>query len=494
MMIRAFLPSLALIALLALAACSPTPLVATPQPAEPTPTPVIASEEAAAQLLYDLVSEDRSAAEEAYSQILLAEDPRFIAAYIELMRITMIGFNTKLTFSEIVQALESLSGQSFDNDWFAWIEWYGATDLAPPPGFTGWKGELLSQIDPGFGEFLRDGLPSEIRVEEIVWGGVRVDGIPALDNAEMIPALEAEYLAPDEPVFGVSINGDNRAYPLRILDWHEMANDVVGGVPISLAYCTLCGAGIGFNGQIEDGRTFTFGSSGFLYRSNKLMYDRQTRTLWNQLTGEPVLGELVGSDIRLDLLPVVVTTWADWQDQHPDTVVLSLETGFARTYEPGAAYGDYFSYYDTMFPVWQRSDLLAAKDRVYALQLEGIPVAYPVDRLVEEVVANHQVGETPLVVLAMRGGILVDGYSLRVGQVRYDAGAEVRAYAREGYEFSPAGDLAQLQDQFGGAWQITEQALVGPQGSRLERLNGHLAYWFGWYAFFPRTEVYGQTP
>lgn len=107
-------------------------------------------------------------------------------------------------------------------------------------------------------------------------------------------ATEADYLSDHEPVFGVSINGDQRAYPLRILDWHEMANDVVGGRPVARAYCTLCGSGILYDATAA-GQTYVFGSSGFLFRSNKLMYDRTTNTLWNRLTGEPVIGKLVGS-------------------------------------------------------------------------------------------------------------------------------------------------------------------------------------------------------
>ena len=130
-------------------------------------------------------------------------------------------------------------------------------------------------------------------MEEIAWGGVLVDGIPALDNPRMTTASAASYLNPDDPVFGVEINGDARAYPLRIANWHEMVNDVVGGVPVSLAYCTLCGSGILFDGRVA-GRAepFTFGSSGLLYRSNKLMYDRQTDSLWEQLAGHPVTGSL----------------------------------------------------------------------------------------------------------------------------------------------------------------------------------------------------------
>jgi hypothetical protein len=159
---------------------------------------------------------------------------------------------------------------------------------------------------------------------------VPIDGIPPLENAPMIPAAEADYLLDEEPVFGVVVNGEARAYPLRIVDNHEMANDVIGGVPVSIAYCTLCGAAIAYDGRGPDGQTITFGTSGFLYRSNKLMYDRPTRTLWNQLTGESVLGELADTDIRLDILPIVLTAWADWLAQHPDTLVLDRDTAFIR--------------------------------------------------------------------------------------------------------------------------------------------------------------------
>ena len=302
----------------------------------------------------------------------------------------------------------------------------------------------------------------------------------------MISPDEATYLEPDEPVFGISINGDQRAYPLRILDWHEMANDVVGGVPMSLAYCTLCGAGIAFDGRTSDGETYTFGSSGFLYRSNKLMYDRQTRTLWNQLTGEPVLGELVGTGIKLDLLPVVLTTWESWLTQHPDTVVLDVDTGFQRPYMPGAAYGTYFASDETMFPVWQRSNLLETKDRIYAMQVDGIPKAYPVDILIEEQVVNDTIGEMNLVLVATRGDVTVQAGPVTT----YNAGGEVRAYDRGEEMFTPGPDADTLIDSTGRAWQVTEEALLGPDGESAPRINGHLAYWFGWYSFFPQTLLY----
>jgi hypothetical protein len=438
----------------------------------------------ATELMYALAfgPDSQSAADE----ILAAKDVRFISVFIELMRTSQIGLPNGISYQAHVEALEALSGQAFGDDWPAWIEWYGGTDLVPPPGFTGWKGQLLGGIDPGFADFLQDDHPSSIRVEEIMWGGVRVDGIPALVNATMFPPAGASYLEPGEPVFGISINGDHRAYPLRILDWHEMANDVVGDVPVSLAYCTLCGAGIAYDGRASNGETYTFGSSGFLYRSNKLMYDHQTRTLWNQLTGEPVLGELAGSGVKLDLLPVVVTSWESWLAQHPDTKVLDIDTGYERPYEVGAAYGRYFADDETMFPVWQRSDLLETKDRIYALHLEGIPKAYPVDLLIEEQVANDTVGETNIVLIAARGDITV-----RSSQ-SYNAGGEVRAFDRGGETFRLGPDADTVIDSAGRSWEITEEALIGPEGELAPRVNGHLAYWFGWYAFFPNTLLYGE--
>jgi Protein of unknown function (DUF3179) len=136
-----------------------------------------------------------------------------------------------------VGVLEALSGQRFGPAWPRWVEWLQKqTDITPPPEFVAWKGRLLSLIDPAFLEWFTPGIASRIRVEEIVWGGVAKDGIPALMNPAHVPAARAAYLTDDEPVFGVTLNGQSRAYPHRIMDWHEMANDVVGGVPVALAY------------------------------------------------------------------------------------------------------------------------------------------------------------------------------------------------------------------------------------------------------------------
>ncbi len=441
-----------------------------------------------------LAGADVEAARAAVDAIVAEKDTRYVGVLIELLRASEIRILHADGRGAYTRALEALTGKDFGPGWPAWVAWYAETDLAPPPGFTGWKGELLGRLDPIFAALLPAGAKSTIRVEEIVWGGVAFDGIPALDRPPLVPAAEGTYLDDDEPVFGIEIAGDARAYPLRILDWHEMTNDVVGGVPVSLAYCTLCGAGIAYDGRASDGQTYDFGSSGFLMRSNKLMYDRQTRSLWNQFTGKPVVGPLVGKDVTLKRLPVVVARWAEWRAEHPDTRVLSLETGHERPYHPGAAYASYFASPDLMFPVSlpaRGPDGLDPKKRVFGLLLDGAPKAYPVERVVGEGVVNDAVGDAPVVVLAPRAAIRVDGNSVRHGPATYDAGAEVRAYARSAHTFVAGTDAATVRDGQGRTWRVTEDALVGPDGERAERLPGHLAYWFGWRSFFPRTLLYG---
>ena len=315
-----------------------------------------------------------------------------------------------------------------------------------------------------------------------------VDGIPALDDPLLLHPNDADYITPEEPVFGVAINGEAHAYPLRILDWHELLNTTVGGVPISLAYCTLCGAGIAYDGRASDGKTYTFGSSGLLFRSNKLMYDRTTRTLWNQFTGEPVFGALAASDVELERVPSVLTSWQDWLEQHPETRVLSPDTGYSRPYQLGAAYGEYFGSDGTIFPVWQRRDDLDAKKRVFGLEQDGIAKAYPLETLVAERVVNDEHAGEPNVLVASRGTV-----NVWPEPADYEAGGEVRAYARGERNFTPSATPDELLDEQSGVWTVSEDALVGPGGERLERLAGHLAYWFGWYAFYPRTEIYEGT-
>ena len=369
--------------------------------------------------------------------------------------------------AEINAVLHALTGAEGLEGWHEWILWQeGHPEIEVFDGFDGFKADTMAIIDENFRLFLRAGVAHEIRLEEIVSGGVRKDGIPALVNPIHIPAADATYLGNDELVFGVEIAGDARAYPLRILDWHEMFNDVVGGVPVALAYCTLCGSGILFETQVA-GRPepFVFGSSGFLYRSNKLMYDRETHSLWNQFLGRPVVGPLTGSGIVLKIRPVVITTWKDWRAAHPETRVLSLETGFARDYTPGRPYGAYFASPELMFPALVPDGRLQPKDYVFALRTGEHEKAWPISAFEGGRVINDRLGDLAVVLIG-------------------DAATRtVRAYRAGGRTFeAAAGGLGQLVAGT-ETWRVEEEALVGEDGERLARLPGHIAYWFAWSGF-----------
>jgi hypothetical protein len=472
-------------------ACKDEPGVAASAQAELAPRTRL-DEVEARSLLRALSGPSAADAASAISRIREAHDTRFISAFIELMRASETRIAAPAVFAASVEALEELSGEQIGASWPGWVEWYAGTELEAPPGFTAWKGDLLGRVEPHFAQLLYEGAPSRIRVEEVVWGGVPYEGIPPLEHPATLSAKEASYLQPGEPVFGIVLGGEARAYPLRILDWHEMTNDRLGGVAFSLTYCTLCGAGIAYRSIASDGVAYDFGSSGLLMRSNKLMVDRQTRSLWNQFTGRPVLGRLADSTVELERLPAVVATWEDWRVRHPDTSVLSLETGFERNYAPGAAYGGYFASDETMFPVRSTPSLLDRKQRIYGLELGGVAKAYPLDELIHERVVNDELGGWPLVLIAARKDIRVSGVSERSGPARYSAGASVRAYSSDRllpFGLDEAGELVGFR---GMRWRVTEEALIGPGGERAPRVAGVLSYWFAWSAYHPTSLVYGS--
>ena len=412
----------------------------------------------AADAALDLFSNQYDVRQGAIARAVERNDPGDVAALIMALRfIRDPGFS---------RALETITGAQNGSSWHQWMLWQEAhPEITPFDDFAAFKANIFARIDPSFRLFLQPGIAHDIRLEEIAWGGVVKDGIPALVNPAHLRADEADYLEDDEQVFGVAINGDIRAYPLRIMDWHEMFNDVVGGVPVALAYCTLCGSGILYDTRVE-GRDapFVFGSSGFLYRSNKLMYDRATNSLWNQFTGRPVVGPLTGSGIELKILPVAITTWAKWRDRHPDTTVLSLETGYVRDYRPGRPYGTYFADPALMFPALVPDDALAAKDQVFALRAGGAEKAWRLSAFEGGRVINDTLGE--------RAVVLIGDAATRT----------VRAYESGDQIFSAGADPDHIVAD-GVTWRLEEDALVAETGERLERLAEHIAYWFAWANF-----------
>jgi hypothetical protein len=453
----------------------------------PAPPPIPEAEIAG---LYEALTDGDTATEEAaIARIEAAQDRRFVPVLLELVRAGQLGIAGRAGYNQRMIALERLTGQALGGDWFSWAEWYEGSDLSPPPGFASWKGRLWTRIDPGFGALIRDDRPARIRIEEIDWGGARLEGIPALDDPAHVAADDATWLAAPEPVVGVALNGEARAYPLRILDWHELVNDRLGGVPLLVAACTLGGSAIAYDARRDGAEPLRFSSSGLLHRSNKLMLDRETRTLWSQLTGRAVVGPLAAEERALPPLPAVVTSWDAWRTRHPGTTVLSLETGHARPYAPGRPYASYFASPQKMFPARERRTELPSKERVYGLRQDGDAKAWPLAELVRALVTNDALGDEAIVLVASEGRIEVAAQDPENRFLRYEAGGAVRAYRRGSAEFARGADLETLRDGAGGVWRIEEDALVGPAGERLARLPGTLAYWFVWQAFHPDTAV-----
>ncbi len=403
----------------------------------------------------------------------LAASGRKDAVPILVLALRFSGGNSS---AALRAALQKLTGEDAGEEWDDWMRWQEAhPETGTIPGFARLQARIFQLIDPNFEEFLSGGQKHDIRLEEITWGGVIKDGIPALTNPKLIAASDATYLKDSDLVFGISINGDVRAYPLRILDWHEMFNDVIGGVPVSLAYCTLCGSGILFETAVTgQAAPFVFGSSGFLFRSNKLMYDSATHSLWNQFTGRPVVGPLTGSGIELKTRAVVITPWGDWKARHADSKVLALETGYKRDYGSGAAYGSYFASDGLMFPTNVDETRLKQKDYVFALRSSGNEAAWPLSLFTGGAVINDRAGVVDIVMIG-------------------DAAARtVRAYRSEALIFEK-GTTADSVNQGGDVWAVTEDALVGPQGKTLARLPGHIAYWFAWSSYFGKSGVLGGS-
>ena len=220
------------------ATSEPEPTATTAATTAPTEAPVegYSSNSAMHSLISDLSQQsfyDSSSVDEPLAAIRENGDVSLVPVMIDLLR-----FLGGVSGDAMIAVLEELTGQEFGGDWNQWMEWLGqnSSDYTPPDDYPDWKVALYSMIHPRFANFLRDGETARIDLAEVTWGGVVPDGIPDLRNPKTLTVAEAEYMNPDDRVFGVSINGEQRAYPLRIINAHEMANDIVGGEPISVMW------------------------------------------------------------------------------------------------------------------------------------------------------------------------------------------------------------------------------------------------------------------
>lgn len=398
------------------------------------------------ELFFRLFDEDTRSANEAMKAVGSSWTNGYAAMVLEMARIFLTvasaGQTAPLPSAEAVQTramrfLADRTGKDFGPDLRAWNQWVWSLAYAPHPQYGEFKGLVYALIDRRMRDFFPAGVDSKIRLDQVEWGGVGVNGIPPLVNPKMIPAGEAAFLKDSHVVFGIEAGGEAKAYPKRILAWHEMAIDRVGDLDLTIVYCTLCGTVIPYlSSSVAAGRKFTFGTSGLLYQSSKLMFDVETKSLWPTLQGKPMIGPLAGSGLELEFAPVVTTTWAEWRTRHPRTLVASLDTGHKRDYGEGVAYRDYFATQDLMFEVSRRDRRLKNKDEILAIRLPG---------------------KTPLAIsarfLEKRPEFDYTHEGVRL-TIRTDKTGANRVYAADG-----------------------------------KQLPAYRAFWFGWYAQYPDTAL-----
>jgi len=423
------------------------------------------------RLIDDLDSPDPSIRARARGAIVESGDRTIAPALAEVI---FFSRNGRDDANAILEALlhERIVPGPRSHGYREWLEVIGRhEEIAPKNGYVAYKSRQYARIDPAFAAWIAPGVPSTIRMDEIVFGGVRKDAIPALTLPAHVAASGVTWLADGDTVYGAVVGGESRAWPGAIVASHEIVNDVVGGRAVTLAFCTLCGAPILYDASPREHGTFTFGTSGLLYRSNKLMYDRQTNSLWSQLSGKPVVGPLVGKGLSLEVLPLVTTTWGDWKRAHPETTLMSNETGYRRNYD--APYAEYFASPEVIFPVWKRDDALELKDRIWILVVNAVEKAYPLDVVFDLGVVNDAIGATNVVLIGDR------------------TTGSVRAWDRGERRFANGPDG--VSDQDGMRYRVSDENLVSEDGSVVLRLlPGHEAYWFGWVASIDQPDLYGD--
>jgi hypothetical protein len=328
-----------------------------------------------------------------------------------------------------------------------------------------------------------------IEYDELLSGGPPRDGIPSIDDPEFInPGEAAEWLADNEPVIALEIEGDARAYPLQILTWHEIVNDTVGDVPVLVTFCPLCNSAITFDRRLG-GEVHEFGTSGLLRNSDLVMYDRTTESLWQQFTGEAIVGDMVGQ--RLTFLPSSLASFADFREAHPEGVVLSRNTGFSRDYGRNR-YAGYDTIGQSPFLFTGEEDgRLSAMERVVTVALESVDVAYPLSVLSEMGVIHDTQDGRELVVLhkagtssALDAGVIAQGEDVGATGV-FDSNLEGQVL-----RFTTDGETI-VDEQTGSTWNVLGQAVGGPlAGKSLTPIVHGDHFWFAWAAFKPDTIVY----
>lgn len=392
---------------------------------------------------------------EALERAAAADDPRVAWLFADLLRFTRPGDATN---NAVLEAWETVTGRDATGDDTPWgnttnhlIAW----DLAAPPGYVDWKRQIFELIEPAWADFFDDA-DATIDWRWVSWGGVRIDDrpldatddpcprgcIPALNDPALTDAAGGDWYRDEDVVFGIIVDGEAVAFPRNIMEVHEMVNMTIAGRRIGMPYCTLCGSAQAyFTDEIDTGvdlgeaETYELRTSGLLSRSNKVMFEFHTRSVFDTFTGEAVTGPLREAGVRLEQITVQVATWGNWKDAHPGTRIVAEDGGIGRSYDRDPLRGRDDN--GPIFPIGDVDDRLGIQDPIVGVLLaDGSALAFPVIEI------------RP----AIEAGLTVE---LDGVEIRSDGGGFVATSTDSG-----------------------------------EEVAAHQAFWFAWSQFHPDTELW----
>jgi hypothetical protein len=325
----------------------------------------------------------------------------------------------------------------------------------------------------------QEGEKNIVPLDQIVSGGPPPDGIPSIDKPKFTSVQEASKILEDsELLVGLNINGDIRAYPLQILVWHEIVNDNVGGVPVAITYCPLCFTNQVFNRTLEDGNIVEFGTSGKLYNSNLVMYDRTSDSLWSQALAQGIVGKYAGTNLQR--IPFDVANWKEWKELYPESKVLSRNTGSIRPYDADP-YGDYYTNKEVLFPISNKDDRLGLKEIIIGLENNGQYRAYKLQDVEDKNIINDEINNKPIVLLSSIPFMVRAFDPVVDGQVLQ-------------FKYNPQNNTF-IDIHKGSEWNFEGAAInADMKGKMLIRLPYDEGFWFEWVAFHPDTEIYKTKP
>ena len=349
----------------------------------------------------------------------------------------------------------------------------------------------LTQIKKAYPDWQTNFDKKSIGLGELISGGPPKDGIPAIFKSKTETFTQAsDWLDDNEPVIALEINGEARAYPLSLLIWHEIANDKLGDVPVVVSFCPLCYSALVYDRRVN-GITPVFGVSGLLRNSDMVMYDNVTESFWQQFTGEAIVGDMVGT--KLKLIPTQIISFKQFKDAYPNGTVLSKDTGYKRNYglNPYVGYDDI-----DQRPFLYRGDIddrLPPNEKVIGIKEDGMHKAYPYTITMEKQVINDSVGGKPVVVFhsngaasALDGRIIADSKEVgSTGVFNPVVDSKTLTFKYEnGYFFD---------NETNSKWDITGKAIEGTYtGTQLDKIKAGDYFAFAWFAFMPDTKVYSE--